>query len=266
MIDTQLDVLQNYLLNFGIELFGPEGGRDFSRWFPDHSQLFGHAQMAIGTASSFLANAAIILFLGMLFAFSPQLYRESIVLLVRPSYRMRVRDVLNEMGTVLQLWFVGQVARIVAHDDLRLDRPLSHRASRRLPARRTGGPVELHSLSRTDRRGDTDRTGGHAAWTIDADLVRRHLHRRAIDRRLIVGPLILRQAVDIPPAWILVAIVLLGSLFGVMGIALAVPLIAIGRVAILRFYVEDYLGDKPIQGPEAQGAGAAQPLSMPGRP
>jgi predicted PurR-regulated permease PerM len=37
--------------------------------------------------------------------------------------------------------------------------------------------------------------------------------------------------------------VLLGALFGVIGIALAMPLVAVGRVAALRFYVEDYLGD-----------------------
>jgi predicted PurR-regulated permease PerM len=59
----------------------------------------------------------------------------------------------------------------------------------------------------------------------------------------VIGPLIQRQAVDIPPAWTLVAIVLLGALFGVLGIALAMPLVAIGRVATMRFYVEDYLGD-----------------------
>ena len=59
----------------------------------------------------------------------------------------------------------------------------------------------------------------------------------------VIGPLIQRQAVAIPPAWTLVAILLLGALFGVMGIALAMPLVAIGRVAIIRFYVEDYLGD-----------------------
>ena len=45
----------------------------------------------------------------------------------------------------------------------------------------------------------------------------------------VVGPLIQRQAVEIPPAWTLVAIVLLGSLFGVLGIALAMPLVAIGK-------------------------------------
>jgi predicted PurR-regulated permease PerM len=63
----------------------------------------------------------------------------------------------------------------------------------------------------------------------------------------VIGPLIQRQAVDTPPAWTLVAIVLLGALFGVMGIALAMPLIAVGQVAVVRFYVEDYLGDKPEQ-------------------
>jgi predicted PurR-regulated permease PerM len=63
----------------------------------------------------------------------------------------------------------------------------------------------------------------------------------------VIGPLILREAVDMPPAWTLVAIVLLGALFGVLGIALAMPLVAIGRVAVIRFYVEDYLGDGPGQ-------------------
>jgi len=60
----------------------------------------------------------------------------------------------------------------------------------------------------------------------------------------VVGPLIQRQAVETPTAWTLVAIVLFGALFGVLGVALAMPLVAVGRVAIIRFYVEDYLGDR----------------------
>ena len=42
-------------------------------------------------------------------------------------------------------------------------------------------------------------------------------------------------------AWTLVAVVLLGTLYGVLGIALAMPLVAVGRVAIIRFYVENCL-------------------------
>jgi predicted PurR-regulated permease PerM len=68
----------------------------------------------------------------------------------------------------------------------------------------------------------------------------------------VIGPLIQRQAVATPAAWTLVAILLLGALFGVLGIALAMPLVAIGRVAIIRFYVEDYLGDD-LSGRAAKG-------------
>ncbi len=60
----------------------------------------------------------------------------------------------------------------------------------------------------------------------------------------VIGPLIQRRAVELPPAWTLVAIVLFGSLFGVLGIALALPLFAIGRIAVLRFYVEDWLEER----------------------
>ena len=40
------------------------------------------------------------------------------------------------------------------------------------------------------------------------------------------------------------AIVLAGAMFGAMGIALAAPLLAVARIATLRFYVEDWLGDR----------------------
>jgi predicted PurR-regulated permease PerM len=65
----------------------------------------------------------------------------------------------------------------------------------------------------------------------------------------LVGPLIQRQAIEIPPAWILTAIVILGALFGILGVALAMPLVAVVRVAIVRLYVENYLegGEKDLR-------------------
>jgi len=44
--------------------------------------------------------------------------------------------------------------------------------------------------------------------------------------------------------WALAAVMLSGALFGAMGIALATPLVAVMRVAVVRLYVEDQLGDK----------------------
>lgn len=243
-IDAQLDILQQRLLTFGVDLLGPEGGRDFSSWFSDHGRLFGHAQTALGTASGILANTVVILFLGILFAFSPHVYREGIVLLVIPSYRHRVRDVLNEMGRVLRWWFVGLVVRILlmtvcawltlylvglpgafllgAQAGLSNFIPYLGPMLAAIPIALVAMPFGPSML----------------IWAIGAYTVVQSIEG------YVIGPLIQRQAVEIPPAWTLVAIVLFGSLFGVMGIALAMPLVAIGRVAVLRFYVEDFLGDR----------------------
>jgi len=243
VIDAQLDVLQQRLLSVGVELFGPDGGRDFSRWFPDHDKLFGHAQTAVGTASSFLANTLVIVFLGLLFAFDPQAYRDGVVLLVRPSSRERVRAVLDEMGSVLRLWLVGQLIRIVLMTAcvwlalylLGLPGPFLLGAQAgvsnfvpylgpilaAVPVGLVAMPLGLSML----------------IWAVGIYTVIQSIEG------YVIGPLIQRQAVELPPAWALVAIVLFGSLFGVLGIALAMPLFAIGRVAVLRFYVEDWLGD-----------------------
>jgi predicted PurR-regulated permease PerM len=244
VIDAQLDVLQQRLLSVGVELFGPDGGRDFSRWFPDHDKLFGHAQTAVGTASSILANTLIIVFLGLLFSFNPTTYRDGVVSLVKPSSRDRVRGVLDEMGGVLRSWLLGQLIRIVlmtacvwlalyllglpgafllgAQAGLSNFVPYLGPILAAIPVGLVAMPLGVSML----------------IWAVGI-----YTAIQSIEG-YVIGPLIQRQAVELPPAWTLVAIVLFGSLFGVMGIALALPLFAIGRIAVLRFYVEDWLGDE----------------------
>lgn len=247
VMDSQLDYLQEKLLSIGIDLFGPEGGRDFTRWFSPNHGLFGHAYRILGTASGLLTNALVIAFLGILFAFDPASYRESIVMLVKPSYRARVRAVMDEMGSVLRLWFVGQVARMILmticvwialslvglpsafvlglqgglSNFIPYLGPILAAIPVALVATPLGIPMMLWAL---------------AVYTIIQSI-----------EGYMIGPLINRQAVEIPAAWTLAAIVLLGRLFGILGIALAMPLVAIARVAVLRFYVEDYLGDAPAE-------------------
>jgi predicted PurR-regulated permease PerM len=243
VMDTQLDVLQQRLLSVGVDLFGPDGGRDFSRWLPDLDRLFGHAQTAVGTTSGILANTLVILFLGLIFSFDPRAYREGFLLLVKPSSRSRVRAVMDEMGSVLRLWLVGQLIRIVlmaacvwlalyllglpgafllgAQAGLSNFVPYLGPILAAIPVGLVAMPLGTSML----------------IWAIGIYTIIQSIEG------YVIGPLILRQAVELPPAWTLVAIVLFGSLFGLMGIALAMPLLAIGRIAVLRLYVEDWLGD-----------------------
>jgi predicted PurR-regulated permease PerM len=244
VMDAQIDVLQQRLEAFGVDLFGPDGGRDFSKWFPDRGALFSHAHSALGTASGVLGSALVILFLGILFAFDPGLYRDGIVLLAKPSYRPRMRAVLDEMGTVLRNWLAGQVIRTIIMAAcvwatlqylglpgafvLGLQAGLSNFVPYLGPIL-AGIPIGLVAMP----------LGLSALlWAVGLYTIVQSVEG------YIIGPLILRRAVSLPPAWTLVALVLLGALFGILGVALALPLYAVGRIAVLRFYVEDCLGDR----------------------
>jgi len=247
VMDTQLDVLQQHLLAFGVDLLGPEGSRDLSRWFPDHDKLFGHAQSAVGTTASVLANTLVVMFLGLLFSFHPAGYRDGVVLLVRPSSRQRVAAVLDEMGDVLRSWLVGQLIRIVLMGVCvwlalyLMGIPGAFLLGAQAGASNfvpylgpilAGIPIGLVAMPLGFSK---------LIWAIGI-----YTAIQSIEG-YVIGPLIQRQTAELSPAWTLIAIVLFGSLFGVLGIALAVPLFAVGRVAVLRLYVEDWLGDNHSQ-------------------
>ena len=55
----------------------------------------------------------------------------------------------------------------------------------------------------------------------------------------ILTPLIQRRAIDIAPAVLFAAQIFLGFLFGLWGLALALPLIAIVNVVLKHLYPED---------------------------
>lgn len=244
VMDTQLDILREHLLSYGVDLLGPEWGRDFAQWLlSNQGRFLSHAHFLLGGASSLLTGALVIVFLGILFAFDPSGNRESLVMLVKPSYRARTRAVMDEMGSVLRLWFVGQLIRIILMTMfvwlalywiglpgpfvLGLQAGLSNFIPYLGPIV-AAIPVALVAMP----HGVSLLIWAVVVYTIIQSI-----------EGYVIGPLIQRHAVETPPAFTLVAIVLLGGLFGVIGIALAMPLVAVGRVAIIRFYVEDYLGD-----------------------
>jgi len=243
VMTAQLEVVRERLLAYDMDLLGPEPGRDFTQWlFADQVRLLNHAQTVVGGASGLLTGVFVVVFLGIMFAFDPAIYRESLVALVKLPYRPRARAVLDEMGQVLRLWFVGQLIRVglmalcawaalylmglPAPFVLGLQAGLSNFVPYLGPIV-AAVPIALVAMP----LGASMLIWAVAIYTIIQSL-----------EGYVIGPLIQQRAVEIPPGWTLAAIVLLGASFGVMGIALAMPLVAVGRIAVVRFYVEDYLG------------------------
>lgn len=243
IMEQQLAYLQERLLAYGIEFLGTDKPT-LSSLIPEHSQLFGHAQFAVGTATSVLASTIIIVFVGLLLAFDPKIYRESIVVFVPIARRERVRSVMDEMGRALRLWLVAQAVRMVLmgvavwialtllglpgavvlglQAGLLNFIPYLGPILAGIPIGLVAMPLGLPML----------------LWAVGIYTVIQTIEG------YIVGPLIQRSAANIPPAWTLIGIVLLGALFGTLGIALGMPLMAIARIAAIRFYVEDWLGDR----------------------
>ena len=244
IINTQLDVLEKNLAAFGIDLFGPGGRQDLSQFIADPGRLFGHVQYAVSGAYVVGMNAIVIVCLGVFFAAHPAGYRDGVLRLVPLGARGRVRDVMDETGRMLRYWLLGQLARSVVVAIvlwlalLMLGVPgaplLGLQAGvanfvpylgpliAALPVALAAMPLGLSTV----------------AWVMAIYFIIQTIEG------FVAAPLIQKEVANVPPAWTLFAIVILGAMFGIMGVALAAPLVAVGRLALMRFYVEDWLGDR----------------------
>jgi predicted PurR-regulated permease PerM len=249
VMDTQLSVLEGHLAAFGIDLFGPGGRQDLSNFVADPGRLFGHVQYAVSGAYAVGINTIVIVCLGLFFAGAPSAYREGMLILVPLGARARVREVMNEMGQVLRSWLLGQLVRsavvaVVLTVILYLlglpGAPLLGLQAgvanfipylgpliAAFPVALVAMPLGLPTL----------------AWVMAI-----YFAIQTIEG-FVIAPLIQKGSVNVAPAWTLFAIVIFGALFGALGIALAAPLLAVGRIAVLRFYVEDWLKDRSDGGP-----------------
>lgn len=244
VMDRQLTVLETYLASFDIDLFGPGGRSDLSQFMADAGRLFGHVQYAVSGAYVFAITTIVIVCLGIFFAGQPAAYRDGMLRLVPPGARPRVREVMNEMGRMLRNWLLGQLVRstivgialtvtlysfgVPGAGLLGLQAGMANFIPylgpliAALPVALVTMPLGLPTL----------------AWVMASYFLIQTIEG------FVIAPLIQKGSVDVPPAWTLFAIVLFGALFGTMGVALAAPLLAIGRLAVLRFYVEDWLRDR----------------------
>ena len=244
VMDSQLTVLESYLATFGIDLFGPGGRHDLSQFIADPGRLFGHVQYAVSGAYAFAITTIVIVCLGLFFAGQPASYRDGALSLVPLRARPRLREVMDEMGQVLRSWLLGQLVRsvvvavVLAATLYALGVPgaglLGLQAGvanfipylgpliAALPVALVTMPLGLSTLG----------------WVMAIYFLIQTIEG------FVIAPLIQKGAVDVAPAWTLFAIVVFGAMFGAIGMALAAPLFAVGRIAVLRFYVEDGLADR----------------------
>lgn len=238
----QTTVQQHPLLKrIAAELPPPEQiVKQMGNMVPNAGLFFGGVLGAIG-------NVIIIIFVGIYFAASPQLYNNGMIRLVPQSKRGRAREVQQELGHTLASWLLGKAASmlivgVVTSIGLSmLGVPLALILGiiaglldfiPYLGPIMAGVPAVLLALSL-----GPDMALYTVLLFVGIQLVEGYL----------LQPLIEAKAVDLPPALVIVMQLIFGTLFGFAGVALATPLAAGLSVLVKMLYVEDVLGDRPAQ-------------------
>jgi predicted PurR-regulated permease PerM len=198
------------------------------------SQTF---KVLLGTVSA-VGNFFIVLFLGLAFAAQPSVYRTGLIFFAPAKYREQAAAIVDRIGETLERWLLAQMLTMFAVFAVTwiglaiIGIPSSFILGIQagllafiptLGALIGGLIVVLASLA--------------SGWVAAASAFALFLGVHALES-YVLTPIIQRQALDIPPATLFAFQILLGVVFGVWGLALALPLIAIAKVMI-DYFKED---------------------------
>ncbi len=195
-------------------------------------------KLILGTASA-VGNFFIVLFLGIAFATQPSVYRNGLLFIAPAKHRPRAVVIVDRIGETLERWLIAQIITMAAvffvtwigleiigiQSSFILGIQAGLLAFIPTVGAILGGLiVVLASLA--------------SGWVAALSAFVLFLGVHALES-YVLTPIIQRQALDIPPATLFAFQILLGVVFGVWGLALALPLMAIAKVMIDHFKAED---------------------------
>jgi predicted PurR-regulated permease PerM len=191
-------------------------------------------KLLLGTIHG-VGNIFIVLFLGVAFAAQPRVYREGLLYVAPAKHRARATVIINRIGETLERWLIAQMIVMLAVGAVTwiglalIGIPGSFILGIQagllafiptVGAIIAGVVVVLASLA--------------SGWipALSAFVLFLGVH---VMESYVLTPLLQRQALDIPPATLFAFQILLGVVFGIWGLALALPLVAIAKVMIDHF-------------------------------
>jgi predicted PurR-regulated permease PerM len=195
-------------------------------------------KLLLGTVSA-VGNFFIVLFLGLAFAAQPAVYRNGLLFMAPAKQRARATIIVDRIGETLERWLIAQMLTMAAVflvtwiglEIIGIESSFILGIQAGLlafiptvGAIIAGLIVVLASLA--------------SGWVAALSALILFLGVHALES-YVLTPIIQRQALDIPPATLFAFQILLGIVFGVWGLALALPLMAIAKVMIDYFKADE---------------------------
>ena len=188
-------------------------------------------KLLLGTVSA-VGNFFIVLFLGLAFAAQPSIYYDGLVFMAPAKYRRHAVVIIDRIGETLERWLIAQIITMfavfavtwigLAIIGIQGSFILGIQAGLlafipTVGAIIAGLIVVMASLA--------------SGWVAALSAAILFLGVHALES-YVLTPIIQRQALDIPPATLFAFQILLGVVFGIWGLALALPLMAVVKVMI----------------------------------
>lgn len=227
-----------------------EWGRDVltrvppqSEWIPRTNDVFGRVTGFFSTTIGLLTNVLIVIFLGVWTAASPGHYTRPVLRVVPPGRRGTAEDVMEALGAALRSWLGGRlasmavVAALTAAGLFALGVPLA-----------LGLAVLAGLLSFVPFLGPVVAAVPAVLVafverpTLALWVVGLYVAVQLVETYFIT-PFIQQRAVDLPPAALLAAQILMGLMAGVLGVLLATPLLVVVVVLVQTLWVGEVLGE-----------------------
>jgi predicted PurR-regulated permease PerM len=215
---------------------------DVASLLPSGSMIYGGASAAISISFETVSLAAAVLFLGAYFAWEPKVYKGVVLSLTPRERRQRLDQMLDRAGKAMRHWLVGQAISMMAIFLLSLSALMLVGMPYAVLLALTAGILSFVPTVGPFFAGIIIVLAGlseNATMALYGLLV--YLLVQFFETHL-VTPLVQEEAMRFPPAGTLALQVIAGFLFGLIGVAFAVPLAAAGSVFVRELYINDRLG------------------------
>ncbi|NJM96836.1 MAG: AI-2E family transporter [Phormidesmis sp. RL_2_1] len=190
---------------------------------------------------SVLVNALVVLFITIMLLANPKTYRKAVVSIFPQFYRYRVQEILDSCELSLVGWGVGiafnmliiSTMSFIGLSIIDVPLPIGNALIAGIltfvptvgPVLSTVPPVVLGFLE--------------APWKAGA-VIALYIVIQQIESNLLT-PMVMKRQVSLLPAITLLAQLICGTLFGLLGLFLALPLVVIGQVLLKELVIKDIM-------------------------
>ncbi len=225
-------------------LVGPleQGQSYFGTLFREISRYFTDVFPYLFSGLWFLVHLVSFFAISIYLTAKPSLYRGEVLALVPPGQREPAADILEELGETLRAWVGGQLLAMTVLGVLTwvglelLDVPFA------LAFGVFAGVAAIvpffGTLVSTLLPALYVLPSGGALYALAVASVGAVVH---LVEANVVAPMIFEHRVELPPAWTLLTLLVMVKLLGFVGLLVAVPVFAVGRVLVRRIYVDRVL-------------------------